>query len=168
MGSRGRRGPRAPDRRLFECSPVATALVGAAGTERCRILELNPAFAELVGRSRRALVGESACELLHPDERERGTEALANLIAGLPAVFHGDARLMRSDGTSRAVRVSARLLRDKLGRAETVLIHAPELSDLHHPADWRDQTMRRRTAASDGRLRLHGHHILDLCIYKPA
>jgi len=87
-------------RRLFEASPLPSQSLDADG----RILEVNPAWIELLGCAREDAVGRHATDFLRPDHVERFEERFrrfkrAGRLRGAPL------ELLRPDGTTVAVEV---------------------------------------------------------------
>jgi two-component system, sensor histidine kinase and response regulator len=136
-------------RRFFDFAPVGIAVVGAAGREHGRILDANPAFADLVRVAPGSLTGTAICELLHAEERALGAEQLTRLIAGTTPQLEGNMRMIRADGEIGWVRVNACLLHDQAGRAEAVLMHVSDLTGLRQAATRQEEVTRRLSEAQE-------------------
>jgi PAS domain S-box-containing protein len=65
-----------------------------------KILNVNPAWSVMLGWSPDDLIGNSGEWLVHPDDRERSSVELANLIAG-EKTQHLDNRILCKDGSYR-------------------------------------------------------------------
>ena len=65
-----------------------------------RVVSVNPAWSATLGWSADDLVGQSAERLIHPDDRDRSLEELANQAAGR-GTPHFQNRILRRDGTYR-------------------------------------------------------------------
>lgn len=82
-------------RAAFERAPIGIAIVGLDG----RIIDANPAFAEMLRRTRDTIVGHDGLEFVHPDDRERavaqGTARAAEGRKDRPDPL----RMVRGDGS---------------------------------------------------------------------
>ena len=96
-------------RLLFEQS-VDGILVDAGG----RIVRANPALADMVGEPADRLIGRSALDLLHPDDREAAADYARAVLAGdPPSPAPRRYRSLRADGLSGLVEIrSRRILRE--------------------------------------------------------
>src|SRR5271170_2935199 len=65
-----------------------------------RVLNVNPAWSTVLGWSRDDLIGKSAEWLIHPDDRQRSLEQLANLVEGQSSP-HFENRIRCKDGSYR-------------------------------------------------------------------
>ncbi|CAH2600404.1 Histidine kinase [Rhodovastum atsumiense] len=77
-----------------------------------RILRVNAAFARTLGHPPEAMIGRSAWDFTHIDDRATHQTGLASLLAGEIQVFLRELRQLRHDGTPVWVRASATLARD--------------------------------------------------------
>ncbi|MFL5846741.1 MAG: PAS domain S-box protein [Solirubrobacteraceae bacterium] len=114
---------------IFHQADVGMVMIdlqpGAEGT----ILELNDAYAELVGRPLDDLPGTSTAGFSHPDEVEREREAMRRMARGEIDRHEVDKRYVLPDGTVRATRLCARAIHDDQGRARYSLGVAIDISD---------------------------------------
>jgi diguanylate cyclase (GGDEF)-like protein/PAS domain S-box-containing protein len=78
---------------VYEHAPLCIALLELDGTIR----DINYAGCATLGRTRAALVGTSAHELVHADDIQRVVEAMEGQLAG--ADTSAEFRLVRADGT---------------------------------------------------------------------
>jgi diguanylate cyclase (GGDEF)-like protein/PAS domain S-box-containing protein len=65
-------------RSTFHDSPTGMAVMDGSG----RILDANPALAQILGRATEAIVGRSFAEFTHPDDRPGDIEAFSHLSSG--------------------------------------------------------------------------------------
>lgn len=72
-----------------------------------RIAEVNPAACALLGYPREALMGRTASELIHPQDRSRDQQQVASLIEGEGGIERWEKRVLRKDGGSVWVEVTA-------------------------------------------------------------
>jgi PAS domain S-box-containing protein len=90
----------------FDAAPIGMAITDVRG----RFLRVNRAFCELTGYERAQLEGPEAVRLAHPEDRVAEDRARAELVAGRIPEFRLDQRLLRADGDTRWVKVSASLV----------------------------------------------------------
>jgi diguanylate cyclase (GGDEF)-like protein/PAS domain S-box-containing protein len=81
--------------RLFQDSPVATAVVGLDG----RIVEANTALHGLLGFGGAALVGHRLTELTHADDIAKSASLIKRLLLGEIHHFECDQRYLRMNGS---------------------------------------------------------------------
>ncbi|MGJ7918019.1 PAS domain S-box protein [Massilia sp. LXY-6] len=98
-------------RLLYENAPVAIGHVDLDGNWTY----VNHAFAAIAGYAPQELVGRSNLELAPPDERERSRQFTDQLLAGAIEIQR-DRRLLRKDGSTRWIRMTAKMLRDDAGQ----------------------------------------------------
>ena len=107
-------------RATFEHAPGAVAMVAGPGEAGGRLLQVNPAFASLLGRSVEALQLREIAEVTHPDDRE------------LEAVGDDGARVVRKrylHASGRPVHVEVRVceVRDAFGVLAYFINHVVDL-----------------------------------------
>ncbi|WP_306748383.1 putative bifunctional diguanylate cyclase/phosphodiesterase [Saccharothrix yanglingensis] len=105
------RASEAKFRAVFHSTAVAISVTSLDG----EVIDCNEAMLAMVGFSADQLVGTTAGELLHPEDRlvlRRGAQQLA---AGLGEHVRTEVRLMHADGESVPVLVAMSLVRDDLG-----------------------------------------------------
>lgn len=78
----------------MENAPIGMALVDLGWN----IIEVNSAFAELLGTTREALVGYPFSDISHPDDREQERLLVQSLLAGHQSRFSLEKRYVRADG----------------------------------------------------------------------
>jgi PAS domain S-box-containing protein len=71
---------------------------------------VSPSVARVLGYAPEELVGRSAMDLVHPDDRERGEETLAQVYTQPGAIAVGEFRLRHKDGSYRMVESFGRLV----------------------------------------------------------
>jgi len=98
-------------RLLYENAPVAIGHIDLNGNWTY----VNHAFAAIAGYAPQELVGRSNLELAPPDERERSRQFTEQLLVGAIAIQR-DRRLLRKDGSTRWIRLTAKMLRDDAGQ----------------------------------------------------
>ncbi|MFT4039760.1 MAG: PAS domain S-box protein, partial [Thermomicrobiales bacterium] len=95
----------------FDDAPGGMALMALDG----RILRVNRAACEIVGRPESELVGQNASILVPPEDVARSTSASLELIQGLRRTYRLDTSMTRPDGTTRWVHTQTSLIRDSAG-----------------------------------------------------
>jgi diguanylate cyclase (GGDEF)-like protein/PAS domain S-box-containing protein len=90
----------------FEHAPTGMAILDAAG----RLLDANPALAELLGHRPAELAGEEAWEAVDSPDRAAGQVMFARLVSGEIPVLRGEFRYRRGDGMPGWLSVSAAAL----------------------------------------------------------
>jgi PAS domain S-box-containing protein len=98
-------------RTQFDQSTIGQAIVGLDG----RIIEVNQAYADMLGHTPADLCGRPDVELTHPDDRPSATRLLGGLIAGEYESYQRTKRVLHADGHTLDVRIGVRLVRDDDG-----------------------------------------------------
>jgi diguanylate cyclase (GGDEF)-like protein/PAS domain S-box-containing protein len=70
------------------------------------LVDVNPAFTRMLGRTLDELYGTSVLELIHPDNRQAAVEAYAELVERRRTMRH-ETRLVRRDGSAVPVQVTS-------------------------------------------------------------
>lgn len=89
-------------RAAFEASPIGMAVLDADG----RYVDLNPAFARILGIDGTTLVGRKFAEFTHPDDLARDTELLGQLAAGELPFYQVQKRYIDTHGDTVWCRVT--------------------------------------------------------------
>ncbi len=82
-------------RQLVAQAPLGHTVVDLDGT----IVEVNRAYAALVGRTPEELEGTAAIELVHPDDRQMAIDMAAALLQGSTKQAERERRLLHADGS---------------------------------------------------------------------
>jgi diguanylate cyclase (GGDEF)-like protein/PAS domain S-box-containing protein len=112
---------RASERRfraIFDGSSVGIAQVDLEG----RILEVNRALGDLLGREAEELVGSMLVDHVHPDDAQIVEEQFGPIAAGRLDHYEGDRRYRRADGSVIWVHSAASLVRDEDGAPGFVIL----------------------------------------------
>ena len=99
-------------RAVFEGSSVGICVVDVEG----RFLEVNPAFARLVGRSAEELRGTPSSSFDPQEGGGSGSSILSEIAQGEPARHQRETRYVLGDGTSVPVRLTSWVIRDQADR----------------------------------------------------
>jgi diguanylate cyclase (GGDEF)-like protein/PAS domain S-box-containing protein len=111
-------------RNLIAKAPMGQTVVRLDGT----IIEVNHAYAALVGRAPDDLAGTSALALVHPDDRDAAIEMAAKLLRGEVEATEHERRLLRPDGSPVWVSSATTLERDATGAPLSFYAHAMDIS----------------------------------------
>jgi diguanylate cyclase (GGDEF)-like protein/PAS domain S-box-containing protein len=113
------------------------SLTNLAGTK----IAVNPALAQILGRSAETLVGLPIDEHIHPDDRAASLAAFARLVFGEQVSYRAEERVLDARGEPLWVQLDATLLRDGDGAPAAVLRQVQDISErrrheeqLHHLA----------------------------------
>jgi diguanylate cyclase (GGDEF)-like protein/PAS domain S-box-containing protein len=95
--------PPADRRSVFTNAPMGVVLTTPAGV----LVDVNPAFADLVGSAAEALAGRSLFDLTHPEDVPAAREACAALEQHRDRPSRHECRLVRGDGLQVPVQITA-------------------------------------------------------------
>ncbi len=110
---------------VFELASVALVI---ADREGCA-LRINPAFAQLLGRSREELLGSSFAALTDPDDLDRTQAALRDVVTGVVDTVCFETRYWRPDGSVVWVDLSVRALPGTAGEVTEVLVQGLDITE---------------------------------------
>jgi PAS domain S-box-containing protein len=109
---------------------LETAPIGIASADlRGRLLDVNPAFASLLGYVPKELVEKTIRDLTHPRDRAETQRHFEALIQGDISRYELEKRYLRKDGGVLHVRVQAGLARDTEGRPMRVVEEVVDETD---------------------------------------
>ena len=112
-------------RRIFEEGPLGMALLGPDQ----RIVRVNEALCEMLGRKAAELLGRAPAELAHPDSGSAAPEALRKLLDGTIPRFALEERWLGEGGATVWLRASASALRDAAGRPRLGLVMVEDVTE---------------------------------------
>ncbi|MBN2342788.1 MAG: PAS domain S-box protein [Deltaproteobacteria bacterium] len=98
-------------RTIFDYSTVGKSLTGADGT----LLEINQAFASMLGYTVKEMEKISFAKITHPDDVAESKQLVQDLLAGIADTRRIEKRYIHKDGSIVWTLVSTRLLRDSQG-----------------------------------------------------
>lgn len=104
-------------RTLFEAAPVAMALHGADGG----YLQINPAYAQMLGYSREELLRLSTRQVTHPEDVAEGQRFYGELCRGSLTRYQRDKRFLRPDGRTVWAHSAASAVRDEAGQLRFII-----------------------------------------------
>jgi diguanylate cyclase (GGDEF)-like protein/PAS domain S-box-containing protein len=99
-------------RSAFEYAPIGMGLASIDG----RLVRVNRAYGEILGRPPEDLVGMTIRDLTHPGDWESNALQFRALVAGETDRYHVEKRYLHADGHIVWVTVSASCVRDDEGR----------------------------------------------------
>jgi len=132
-------------RLTLENSPIGIASADLEG----RLLDVNPAFAALLGYRREEVIGMRVRDITHPDDREETRRHFEALVRGDIPRYELEKRYIRKDGSAIHVRAQAGLVRDAAGRPVRVI------------GEVEDETERREAAREIKRMRGYLKDMID-------
>lgn len=111
-------------RSSFEHAPMPLAISSPDGT----ILRANEAFCALYQAEREELLGSTAHELVHPDDREALRETLGQIRRGETDTYVAARRLTRPDGSEVRAIVHGSAMRDGSGQLIGISVQIVDLT----------------------------------------
>jgi len=112
-------------RTAFEEAPIGMAIASIDG----RFLQVNHALCAITGREQEELEGIPLVRLLHPDDRDEETEALARLARGDGNTVRGERRWLHAAGKIVWAALNATLVRDAAGVPQHVLLQVQDVTE---------------------------------------
>jgi diguanylate cyclase (GGDEF)-like protein/PAS domain S-box-containing protein len=112
-------------RTAFEEAPIGMAIATIDG----RFLQVNRALCAFTGRTQDELEGTPIVRLVHPEDREEESQALARLARGDAASVRGERRWLHPAGTIVWAAVNLTLVRDGAGVPQHVLLQAQDITE---------------------------------------
>ena len=116
-------------RLAFDHAPIGMALMGLRGPSAGRLLQVNEAMCELLGRDEHHLVGCRSGDLVHPDDLEATTALVDRLVSGAVTRWSGDTRYLHASGAWIWVHLSISVLRDENGDPSHTISHLEDITD---------------------------------------
>jgi len=115
-------------RAFFDTAAVGTSEMDLKG----RLTRVNDRYCHITGFTREELLGLTAADLAHPDDRAQDQQNLVAYLEGRVPEYDAEKRYVRKDGSVIWVHVTEAMIRDSAGRP------------LHSAGVIRDVTERRR------------------------
>jgi len=115
-------------RRAFEDAPVGMALTDRRG----RVLDVNQALADILGREHDEMLGTLALDYAHPEDAPLLREKAAALVRGQTSRANWEARCLHADGHQVWISVHATALGDGPGDGDDlILAQMLDITDQH-------------------------------------
>ncbi|HEU0317722.1 MAG TPA: EAL domain-containing protein, partial [Solirubrobacteraceae bacterium] len=129
-------------RTAFDRAPIGVCLVALEGADQGRLLQVNRALANILGRSVAELTGVPIGTLTHPEDQAGLDADLREMAEGRRGHVEREQRVMHKGGHFVWVLISATLLSDADGPPNVAVTHVMDISDrkqfdgrLQHLAD---------------------------------
>jgi PAS domain S-box-containing protein len=104
-------------RTAFENAAIGKAITSVyVPSRRIEFLQVNQAFCEMLGYTKRELVGASPAALTHPDDRAESQELVRRLISGKATSSSLIKRYLHRNGSTVWASLTTTLIRDSEGR----------------------------------------------------
>jgi PAS domain S-box-containing protein len=101
-------------RAFFETAAVGTAELDLHG----RFIQVNERYCQITGYSHQELMGMTAAELAHPEDRDSDLDQIMACLEGRLPVYDREKRYVRKDGRVIWVHVTAAMIRDAEGNLQ--------------------------------------------------
>jgi diguanylate cyclase (GGDEF)-like protein/PAS domain S-box-containing protein len=111
-------------RAAFDDAPVGMALLDLDG----RFLQVNDAFADMLGYAMPTLLGRRMADVTHPENIKADRAGLADVIGGLRASHTGETRLLRIDGEPLWVLFQTTVIKEG-DQPRYVLTHVQDITE---------------------------------------
>ncbi|WP_432993106.1 PAS domain S-box protein [Dactylosporangium sp. CA-233914] len=121
-------------RAQFTCSAAGQVLRAPDGTW----LEVNPAFAAMLGTTPGKLVGVNVEDLMHPDDLPASRAGVAALLAGERESVRSEGRLQRLDGGWLDYHSTISAVRDAAGHPLYLIVVVTDITDRRNAERARD------------------------------
>jgi PAS domain S-box-containing protein len=132
-------------RTAFVNAPTGMALVSPEG----RLMQVNGALAEMLGRSHAELVGSRWDSIVHPDEREDDGEAMRELVDGGRAVYRAERRCLHADGRVLLVALNMSPMAGTGDRARQLIAQLEDVTEREQAERERAERLRERAARAE-------------------
>jgi PAS domain S-box-containing protein len=132
-------------RTAFVNAPSGMAVVAPDG----RLMQVNRALAEMVGRSQAELAGSRWESIIHPDERAEDREALHELIEGERGVYRAERRCLNADGGVRVFTLSVSPMAGPGDRPIQLIAQLEDVTERKHAERERAERLRDQAARAE-------------------
>ena len=110
----------------FDLAPIAIAFVGLDA----RFIKVNQSLCTLTGYAPDELTGTPVADLTHVDDRDRDAELVQSYFnQGGNAVYENEKRYLRKDGSVCWVAITARIVKDAIGKPIHSIAVIRDISD---------------------------------------
>jgi PAS domain S-box-containing protein len=96
-------------RRIFEDGPLGIAVVNSD----YRFIEVNKTLCEMVGYTEQELLALTFFDLIHPEDADKNVQLAQQLFNGERPSYEIEKRLIKKDGQTRWINLTASLIRDE-------------------------------------------------------
>lgn len=130
-------------RSLFQAAGLGVVFTRPDG----RLVEVNEAFAEMLGYTPEELVGVHVDDVTHPDDAPTGRSLMQDLFAGRVGSFQIEKRYLTKDGRALRARITVSVYREASGRVQFGIGLVESLEETQ-PASRRSEKRDPRTEAA--------------------
>jgi PAS domain S-box-containing protein len=125
---------RASEERFGKAFAQAAVGISLADTKG-RFLQVNDAFCNILGFTRKELAELDSCSITHPEDRERYAEFTRQMLAGEINDYVIEKRCVKKDGSVVWVRNSVSLARDAAGEPSDIITLTEDITVRKHAED---------------------------------
>ncbi|MDB5819609.1 MAG: hypothetical protein JWQ11_3249 [Rhizobacter sp.] len=112
-------------RNIFNNVPIGVSYTDLHG----RVMQSNPKFCQFTGYSPEELLGMTALDYTHPDDRAQDMELTAQLVSGEIPMFRRHERYLAKSGQVLWVQATVSLLRDAQGRPRRIVAVVEDITE---------------------------------------
>jgi diguanylate cyclase (GGDEF)-like protein/PAS domain S-box-containing protein len=118
-------------RLLFENAPLGIVQLDQNG----HVTSTNKKIAELSGYSSEEAVGLTHIDVALPEDRAMGRKVMDEILFGKSEIVNHERPLLRKDGSTIWVRITAKMMRDKSGKPEWGIVIFEDITDRKQTED---------------------------------
>jgi PAS domain S-box-containing protein len=112
-------------REFFEHAPFSMCVSGADG----RFIKVNAAFCRMLGYSEEGLLATTWSDLTHPDDLERSSGGMQQLLKGLDGCMEAEKRYIHRNGSIVWGRMRMSIVRDPGGNPQYFVVHIEDITE---------------------------------------
>ncbi len=112
-------------RAIFEDSLIGICVVD----RNLRVVDVNHAYCEMLGRTEAEVMGSLIPEVTHPDDRNRDIDALPKVLSGELPHYKTDKRYIRKDGETVWARIVVTAVLDPSGKSQLAFSMAQVITE---------------------------------------
>lgn len=109
----------------FDSLRIGLAQLDAAG----RLIDVNKYFCRMLGYDPGRLLGRTPKDITHPDDRDADWNRIRRLLKGRVRFHENEKRILRKDGESLWVRVSATSVHDEKGQVSGIVAAIVDITE---------------------------------------
>jgi PAS domain S-box-containing protein len=112
-------------RAIFEDSPIGIVVVD----RNLKVVDVNAAYAEMLGMTEAELMAAHVPEFTHPDDRARDADAMPRVLSGEIPQYKADKRYIRKDGEIVWARIVVTAVLDPSGKSQLAFSMAQVITE---------------------------------------
>jgi PAS domain S-box-containing protein len=132
-------------RTAFANAPTGMALVSPEG----RLMQVNRALADMLGRSHAELVGSRWDSIIHPEERSDDRDCMRELVNGERAAYRSERRCLHADGRVLLVALSVSPMTGRSDRPRELIAQLEDVTERQRAERERAQRLREQAARAE-------------------